>query len=88
MPSADAVVLPDNVRPSHYQITLQPDMDKFTFDGLEVVDIEILETTSEIVLNACELRVPAGMLIKDGQWIRASSITLDEERETVTLAFP
>ena len=88
MPSADAVVLPANVRPSHYQITLQPDMEKFTFDGLEVIDIEVLETTSEIVLNACELRVPAGMLIKNGEWIRASSVTLDEERETVTLAFP
>ncbi|MCY4366710.1 MAG: M1 family metallopeptidase [Chloroflexi bacterium] len=88
MPSADAVVLPANVRPAHYQITLQPDMDNFTFDGLEVIDIEVLETTSEIVLNATELRVPAGMLIKDGQWIRASSITLDEENETVTLAFP
>ena len=88
MPSADAVVLPANVRPTHYQITLQPDMDKFTFDGLEVIDVEVLETTSEIVLNATELKVPAGMLIKDGQWIRASAITLDEENETVTLAFP
>ena len=34
MPNADAVVLPENVRPVHYQITLQPDMENFTFDGL------------------------------------------------------
>ena len=87
MPSADAVVLPDNVRPVHYQITLQPDMEKFTFDGLEVIDIEVKEATSEIVLNAADLRVPSGMLIKDGQWIRASAITLDEDSQTVTLAF-
>ncbi len=88
MPSADAVVLPENVRPVHYQITLQPYMDKFTFDGLEVIDIDVKEATSEIVLNAAEMRVSAGMAIKDGQWIRASSITQDEETETVTVAFP
>jgi puromycin-sensitive aminopeptidase len=88
MPSADAVVLPDNVRPVHYQITLQPYMDKFTFDGLEVIDIEVKEGTSEIVLNAAEMRVSAGMVIKDGRWIRASAITQDEETETVNLAFP
>ena len=88
MPSADAVVLPENVRPVHYQITLQPYMDKFTFDGLEVIDIEVKEATSEIVLNAAEMKVSAGMVIKDGRWIRASAITQDDETETVTVAFP
>ena len=88
MPSADAVVLPENVRPVHYQITLQPDMDNFTFDGLEVIDIDVKEATSSIVLNAADLSVPAAMLIKDGQWIRAESIPLDEDSQTVTLSFP
>ena len=87
MPSADAVVLPENVRPLHYQITLQPDMENFTFDGLEVIDIDIKEATSEIVLNAADLRVPAAMLIRDGQWIRSESISLDEENQTVTVSF-
>ena len=88
MPSADAVVLPTNVQPTHYQITLQPYMDKFTFDGLEVIDIDVKETTAEISLNAAELKVPSAMLIRDGRWMRASAITLDEDSETVTLAFP
>ena len=87
MPSADAVVLPENVRPVHYQITLQPDMVNFTFDGLEVIDIDIKEATSEIVLNAADLRVPSAMLIRDGQWTYSQSITLDEETQTVTVSF-
>ena len=87
MPSADAVVLPDNVRPVHYQITLQPDMDNFTFDGLEVIDIDVREETTEIILNAADLRVPSAMLIKGGRWIRSSSINLDEERQTVSIGF-
>ena len=87
MPSADAVVLPENVRPVHYQITLQPDMDNFTFDGLEVIDIDVKEATSEIVLNAADLKVPSAFLMKDGRSARPTSITLDEDSQTVTLAF-
>ena len=87
MPSADAVVLPENVRPVHYQITLQPDMDNFTFDGLEVIDIEVKEATSEIVLNAADLKVPSAFLMKDGRSARPTTITLDDDSQTVTLAF-
>ena len=87
MPNADAVVLPDNVRPVHYQITLQPDMEKFTFDGLEVIDIDVKEATSEIVLNAADLKIPAATLMQGGRSARATSITLDSDTQTVTLAF-
>ena len=87
MPSADAVVLPENVRPVHYQITLQPDMENFTFDGLEIIDIDVKEATSHIILNAADLRVPSAMLIKNGKWIRAASISLDSDTQTVALEF-
>ena len=40
MPSAEAVVLPDNVRPVHYDLTLTPNFDDFTFDGEVDVDGE------------------------------------------------
>ncbi len=87
MPTTDAVVLPSNVRPRHYRITLQPDLDKFTFDGLELIDVEIAETTSEIVLNADEMQVHTATLVKDGSSQRATAITPDGKRETVTLSF-
>ena len=87
MPTTEAIVLPTSVRPRHYQITLQPDLDKFTFDGLELIEIEIAETTSDIVLNADEMRVHTATLVKDGNSQRANAITLDGERETVTLSF-
>ena len=87
MPSADAVVLPENVRPVHYQITLQPDMEKFTFDGLVLIDIGVKEATSEIVLNSDEIAVHAAFLSKDGRSARATSINLDSDTETVALVF-
>ena len=87
MPTNEAIVLPSNVRPRHYQITLQPDLDKFTFDGLELIEIEIAETTSDIVLNADEMQVHTATLVQDGSSQPATAITLDGELETVTLSF-
>ncbi len=87
MPTTDAIVLPDTVRPTHYQITLQPDMVNFTFDGLEIIDIDVKEATREIVLNADEMQVHVAILIQNGRSARAASINLDGAQETVTLTF-
>lgn len=34
-------VLPTNVKPVHYDLTLEPDFDKFTFEGKVVVEYAI-----------------------------------------------
>ena len=57
MPASDAVVLPETASPSKYRIKLQPDLKNFTFDGEQSVDIQILEPTSTIVLNAIDLQI-------------------------------
>ncbi len=62
MPSADASApdafrLPRNVKPSRYRLTLQPDLETFTFKGEQTVDIEIVEPTSSVALNAAELEI-------------------------------
>ena len=31
-------VLPTNVRPLHYDLTLEPDFEKFTFEGKVVIE--------------------------------------------------
>ena len=87
MPTADAVVLPENSRPTRYRITLQPDFEKFTFDGLEVIDLEVAAAATEIQLNADELTIHAATLIQGGKSVRAASIALDKERETAILSF-
>jgi hypothetical protein len=35
----DKVLLPTNVRPLKYHITLQPDLDTFTFNGTETIEV-------------------------------------------------
>ncbi len=87
MPSADAVVLPANVKPGKYRLTLQPDLETFTFKGEQTVDIEIVEPTASIALNAMELEIGSATLRRDGSSTAARSISLDADSETATLDF-
>ena len=87
MPSADAVVLPSNVKPSKYRMTLQPDLESFTFKGEQTVDIEIVEPTARIALNAAELEIGAVALRRNGSSTAPHSISLDADTETATLDF-
>ena len=87
MPSADAVVLPSNVKPMKYRLTLQPDLDTFTFKGAQTVDIEIVEPTARIALNSAELEIGAVALRRNGSSTAPHSISLDADAETATLDF-
>ncbi len=87
MPSADAVVLPSNVKPTKYRMTLQPDLASFTFKGEQTVDIEIVEPTARIKLNAAEMEISRISLIRNGSATAAHSISLDADTETATLDF-
>ena len=54
--------LPRNVVPSHYNLTLQPDLDEATFSGTCEVSIEVTAATRTIVLNAVELDITEAFL--------------------------
>ena len=87
MPTTEAFVLPETVRPSRYRIKLQPDLDQFTFQGEETIDIEVVEPTSEVLLNADELQIESATLSRDGITTSASRITCNKPRQTVALDF-
>ena len=87
MPSADAVVLPASVKPNKYRLTLQPDLNTFTFKGEQTVDIEIVEPTARIVLNAAELEISGVTLRRNGSETSTHSVSPDADTETVTLDF-
>ncbi|MDE2715670.1 MAG: M1 family metallopeptidase, partial [Chloroflexota bacterium] len=81
-------MLPTNVRPSAYDLTLQPDFETFTFRGEVDIDIEIREATNEIVMNADEIEIQEARLTRaDGSDVKPGCIDFDKEEETVTLGF-
>ena len=87
MSTTNEFVLPSAVRPARYGISLEPDLDKFTFKGEETVTVDLNESVSEIVLNAIELQVHSAALNGNGASLSARNIRLDASRETVTLDF-
>ena len=84
--------LPKTVVPIHYAIDLAPDLDKLAFAGSEAVDIDIMEPTDRLVLNAVDLAVDAAAIDGDRpaeltQALTANEIALDAAAQTVTLTF-
>src|ERR1700692_963196 len=56
---------PKTVVPLHYAIDLKPDLESLVISGSEVVDIEVLQPTDRLGLNAVNMTVEAAAL--DGQ---------------------
>ncbi|KAK6630961.1 hypothetical protein RUM44_003133 [Polyplax serrata] len=81
--------LPRNVVPTHYDLFLKPDLEKFVFEGTVAVNLEIKEPTNTIVLNCLELQVKDVVIQCKGEpMLEPSSVALSNELETLTLAFP
>lgn len=89
MPSAEAVVLPDNVRPVHYDLTLTPNFDDFTFSGEVDITVRMDTGTSEIVLNCSEIEIQSASIIwtgSGGEHVQsASGIAYDADAEIATI---
>ena len=57
MTSTNEWILPTNVRPTLYTLTLEPDLESFTFAGSETIAIEVDEPVSEIKMNSAEIAI-------------------------------
>lgn len=80
-------LLPRGVEPVEYALTLEPDFQKFTFGGSEVILIDVKKSTRDITLHALGLdikRVALGP--RDNNSLCQEPIP-DEKRQTVTFSF-
>ena len=88
MPESDAMILPTDVRPTRYALTLAPDLSDFTFRGEESIEIEILKPTSAIALNSAELAIQScALTLSDGTRLIPTETSLNEEDETAVFQF-
>ena len=90
MPSEADYRLPRTVIPSHYELALTPDLERATFGGHVVINVDVVEAVSKIVLNTAELTMHAAVLSNDqGRRLEATTESdEDAERTTLTLASP
>ncbi len=82
---ASAQRLPETAVPSHYKITLTPDLQKATFDGDETIDVRVSKPTNQIVLNSAEITF-GDVSITSGGKAQAAKVTTDDKKEMATLA--
>jgi puromycin-sensitive aminopeptidase len=87
MPTVATSLLPAEVKPVTYRISLSPNLTAFTFAGEETIDLEVNQATSQIVLNAAELEIQEAHVLRDGQRITVEAIAMDADAETATLTF-
>lgn len=82
--------LPTNVKYTHYDLHLTPDMKNFTYTGKLAIDIDIKEDTNTLVLNYKDLEIGTAYIMVDGSndLLQSSSVTYDSDREEVSMKFP
>ncbi|MDA0677472.1 MAG: M1 family peptidase, partial [Chloroflexi bacterium] len=76
--------LPRTVIPSHYEITLEPDLEAASFKGSVNIKVEVTEQVSEIWLNAIELDIHEAKLADTGA---VATAKLHEKEERAQLTF-
>lgn len=80
---ADREVLPTNVKPLHYDVTMEPIFETFKFNGEETIEFQVNERTDFITLNTLEIEIHEAK-IED---IEIKNITFDTDKQTVTFKF-
>jgi len=76
--------LPKSVLPIHYAIELTPNLQTLSVAGSEIVDIDVREPLSRVVLNAVDVGIE-NAAIDDGA--QRAEISFDPKAEAATLTF-
>ena len=81
--------LPRNVRPTHYDVLVQPDAAKMTFSGHVAIDINVLQTTNTITLNAIDMTfAKVGLTSADGKTtLHIADVKIDADAQTATFSY-
>jgi aminopeptidase 2 len=64
-------ILPANVIAKHYDLTLEPDFKKLTYEGTVVIDLEVAEDSKTISLNTLELDIHSTRILSRETTIRS-----------------
>lgn len=79
--------LPRTVRPVHYAIDVAPDAAALRFDGRVSIDLEVLEATDRIVLQAVDMTFSDSALVDAGGKSRRAKVSVDAARQNASFTF-
>ena len=85
---AAAGSLPADVQPLHYQLTVTPDVGTSTFSGDLTIDLQVVNPTSKITLDALDLEIlDCTLTVPNGHPVQPT-VTVDAAAGTVTFTVP
>ena len=77
------VRLAKHIIPKEYDIKLHPDLENFTFEGVETIHLSILQKTRIITLHSKELEIETAHMSD-----MLGEISYNVKSETATFKFP
>ncbi|GES62400.1 aminopeptidase 2 [Aspergillus terreus] len=81
-------VLPTNVKPVHYDLTLEPNFDSFTYNGTVVIDLQVAEDSTSIALNSNEIDIHSAIVSAQGSVVASNpEISVDKDSQVATIKF-
>ncbi|KAL1741717.1 hypothetical protein HDZ31DRAFT_44813 [Schizophyllum fasciatum] len=82
--------LPAHVRPTHYDLAIQTNLEELTYSGYVRVSLDVYEETNIIVLNSShELTMDAVTIYSNTlKTHQDASVAFSEEEERLTVSFP
>jgi len=90
LPATVTSQLPRNAVPSHYAVSLVPDAAQRSFSASVVIALDLVQASDSLTLHAAELSFrSAAISAGPGQPVLAAdNISIDADKQTVTLHFP
>ncbi len=85
-----SVLLSKNVIPVKYDIEIKPDLENFTFEGVETITLSLLAPAKILTLHSKEIEIETASIKYKNKEDRvfARKISYDEKNETVDFIFP
>lgn len=79
--------LPRTAVPSHYAVEITPHVDKMAFDGKVRIDIDVLQSTNTVVLQAADLTFAHSTVAAAGGKPMTARVSVDQDAQTASFAF-
>jgi puromycin-sensitive aminopeptidase len=81
------VRLEKHIKPNKYTLTLKPDLESFTFEGKEIIDIVLDKSVKEITLHSKDINIKTVEIFEGKKSDFAKAISYDTGKETATFKF-
>ncbi len=81
-----SVRLPNHILPIRYDLSLKPDLESFTFEGREVIQIKINKLTKDITLHSKDIKIHTAQITHNKK-SEFAKISYQEKIETIKLSF-